>query len=56
MMSEKEKMLSGELYSGSDAQLTFERNRALDLCRRFNALPADAAADVADSCAEFAAA
>ena len=43
MKSEKEKMLAGELYSGSDAELTFERNRALDLCRRFNALPADAA-------------
>ena len=43
MNSEKEKMLAGELYSGSDAELTFERNRALDLCRRFNALPADAA-------------
>ena len=43
MNSEKEKMLAGELYSGSDAELTFERNRALDLCRRFNALPANVA-------------
>lgn len=37
-MSEKEKMLSGELYDSSDAELCALRRKAHALCRRYNAL------------------
>ena len=36
MESEKEKMLSGQLYDASDPQLVAERERARDLTRRYN--------------------
>jgi maltose O-acetyltransferase len=36
MKTEKEKMLSGELYDALDRQLVRERQRCHDLCRRFN--------------------
>lgn len=35
-MTEKEKMLAGEMYRANDAQLIAERARAHDLCREFN--------------------
>ena len=35
-MTEKEKMLAGELYDPSDSVLRIERQRARDLCLRFN--------------------
>lgn len=34
--TEKEKMLSGELYLANDSQLTSERKRAKALCHRYN--------------------
>jgi maltose O-acetyltransferase len=37
MKTEKEKMLSGELYDALDPQLTLERRRARDLCQALNA-------------------
>jgi maltose O-acetyltransferase len=37
MKTEKDKMLSGELYFGADPQLTRERERARSLTRQFNA-------------------
>lgn len=40
--SEKDKMLSGELYKSGDPALVAERLRARELCRQFNALPASA--------------
>ena len=36
-MSEKEKMLAGELYRANDPELVEERRRAKALCRRYNA-------------------
>lgn len=36
MKTEKEKMLAGELYDASDAQLCAERRRARDLCKALN--------------------
>lgn len=36
MKTEKEKMLSGELYDALDPQLVRERQRCHDLCLRFN--------------------
>lgn len=38
MKSEKEKMLSGELYDPSDAELAAERLRCKELCFDFNSL------------------
>lgn len=38
MPTEKEKMLAGELYDGSDPGLVAERLRARELCHRLNAL------------------
>jgi maltose O-acetyltransferase len=35
-MTEKEKMLAGELYIANGEELTRERKRAKELCRRFN--------------------
>lgn len=43
MLSEKDKMLSGELYNSSDPELVAERLRARALCQRLAALPAKAA-------------
>lgn len=40
MKTEKEKMLSGELYDASDAVLTSERKRARSLIHRINVLTA----------------
>jgi maltose O-acetyltransferase len=40
-MTEKEKMLAGELYRASDPQLVAERARALRLVTRFNAVAGD---------------
>lgn len=37
-MSEKEKMLSGEGYFSNDAELFEERQRAKELCMRYNSL------------------
>jgi len=36
MVTEKEKMLAGEMYDATDPQLTAERRRARDLCRSLN--------------------
>ena len=33
MVTEKEKMVSGEMYDATDPQLTAERRRARDLCK-----------------------
>ncbi|RYG41862.1 MAG: sugar O-acetyltransferase [Chitinophagaceae bacterium] len=41
MMTEKEKMVSGQPYIASDRQLTAERQRAKSLVFRFNSLPPD---------------
>ena len=41
-MTEKEKMLAGELYLASDAELTRDRLHAREVIHRFNALPPDA--------------
>ena len=35
-MTEKEKMLAGELYTANDPELVRERKRAKELCRRYN--------------------
>lgn len=45
MRSQKARMLAGELYDASDAELSAERLRARALCQALNALPADAADD-----------
>lgn len=42
MRSEKEKMLSGELYNASDPELLAARLLARELCQRYNALPPSA--------------
>ena len=39
MATEKQKMLAGEMYDAADPELTAERRRARDLCRRLNTLP-----------------
>lgn len=39
--SEKEKMITGELYFAGGPELTEERNRAHALCFKFNKLKAD---------------
>jgi maltose O-acetyltransferase len=36
-MSEREKMLAGELYRANDPRLVLERRRAKAICRRYNA-------------------
>ena len=36
-MTEKEKMLAGELYRANDPELVEERRRAKSICRRYNA-------------------
>jgi maltose O-acetyltransferase len=36
MLTEKEKMLRGDLYNAADPQLVAERRRARDLCRELN--------------------
>ena len=36
MVTEKEKMLAGEMYDATDPQLIFERRRARDLCKSLN--------------------
>ncbi len=36
MVTEKEKMLSGEMYDATDPQLTAERRRARELCKSLN--------------------
>lgn len=36
MNTEKEKILAGELYDATDPQLTAERTRCRDLCKRLN--------------------
>jgi maltose O-acetyltransferase len=36
MVSEKEKMLSGEMYDAEDPELAAERRRARDLCKSLN--------------------
>jgi maltose O-acetyltransferase len=41
MISEKDKMLAGQLYRASDETLVSERLAARRLCRDFNALPED---------------
>lgn len=42
MLTEKQKMLNGELYNGADSELVEERQRARFLCQRLNASPATA--------------
>lgn len=43
MLSEREKMLAGELYNAQDAELVRARERARELCARVNSLsPLDA--------------
>lgn len=42
MQTEKQKMLAGQLYQASDAQLVAERLHARGLCQQLNTLPADA--------------
>jgi maltose O-acetyltransferase len=42
MPSQKEKMLAGELYDGSDPELVAQRLRARELCQALAALPAKA--------------
>ena len=37
MMTERQKMLAGELYDPLDAELLAARERARDLCRELNA-------------------
>jgi maltose O-acetyltransferase len=37
MMTEREKMLAGQLYDALDPVLVSERTRARDLCQRLNA-------------------
>ena len=37
-LSEKEKMLAGQLYNAGDPQLAEERNRAQILCQQYNQL------------------
>lgn len=37
--SEREEMLAGKLYNPADPELSAMRERAGDLCTRFNALP-----------------
>lgn len=44
-MTEKEKMLAGELYISVGQELSDARTRARRLCDRLNALPADAVAE-----------
>lgn len=39
MATEKQKMLAGEMYDAADPELSAQRRRARDLCRRLNALP-----------------
>ena len=39
IVTEKEKMISGEWYVSADAQLAEERARAKELCERYNATP-----------------
>lgn len=41
MLTEREKMLAGELYDPLDAELVAARRRARELCRRINAMPED---------------
>ena len=43
MMTEKQKMLAGELYDPLDAELSRERARCRDLCQSFNATREDQA-------------
>ncbi|MBM6699438.1 sugar O-acetyltransferase [Bifidobacterium pullorum subsp. saeculare] len=43
--SEREEMLDGKLYDASDPQLAALRDKAADLCSRFNALPRGATAE-----------
>ena len=38
-MTEKEKLLYGELYSGDDRELTDERIRAKKMCADYNSCP-----------------
>jgi maltose O-acetyltransferase len=45
MATEKEKMLAGELYIASDAELTAERRRAREVLHRFNAASPDESED-----------
>ena len=40
-MTEREKMLAGELYRPSDPGLVAARKRAKSLCARYNAAPVD---------------
>ena len=42
MTTERERMISGELYDPADPELRAARVRARTLCQQFNALPADA--------------
>ena len=42
MATEREKMLAGEWYQASDAELVSARLRARQLCQALAALPADA--------------
>ncbi|GJL63816.1 MAG: maltose O-acetyltransferase [Nitrospirales bacterium] len=42
MSTEKQKMLKGELYNGTDLELVEERQQARLLCQQLNALPATA--------------
>jgi len=39
MKTEREKMLAGELYDASDAELVAARKRSRDLCAALNASP-----------------
>ena len=39
MTTEKEKMLTGEMYDAADPQLTEERRHARDLCKTLNESP-----------------
>jgi maltose O-acetyltransferase len=39
VVTEKQKMLAGEMYDAADPELTAAQRRARDLCRKLNALP-----------------
>src|SRR4051812_36807457 len=41
LLTEKQKMLAGELYLASDPELVAERRRAKLLCHRYNQVPVD---------------
>ncbi len=47
-MSEKEKMLKGEMYNAEDAELFYERIKCKNLCHKYNSLNPDKIAERTD--------